>query len=210
MIKTLYIFGASGFSREVADIALDLGYEEIKFIDLNEGFDELTGFEIINENSVTSLDLDQCQFIIGVGESKLRQKIFNEFPNLKYVNLIHPSVTFGQKQYENLKLQQGNIMCAGARLTNNIKIGDFGVYNLNVTIGHDCIIEDFVTISPGANISGNVLLKKCSYIGTGATVLQGKNLENKLIINEESTVGAGAVVVKEVSANTVVKGIPAK
>lgn len=210
MIKTLYIFGASGFSREVADIALNLNYKEIKFIDLVPGQDEITGFEIIAEDYLGKLDLEQCEFIIGVGEGSIRERIFNKFSDLKYINLIHPSVTFGNKQYEQIKLQKGNILCAGARLTSNIKMGNFGVYNLNITVGHDCVIDDFVTISPGANVSGNVHLKNCTYIGTGATILQGHSLEKKLTINEGATVGAGAVVVKEVSSNTIVKGIPAK
>lgn len=209
MNKTIYIFGASGLSREVADIALELGYSDIKFIDLEAGIDNITSFEIISEKSIDKLE-ENAEFIIGIGESQLREKIYNKFSKLNFVNLVHPSATFGKEQLQALHLKKGNIVCAGARFTNNIKIGNFGLYNLNVTVGHDCTIEDFVTISPGANISGNVFLKKGVYIGTGATVLQGESLENKLMIGEGSTVGAGAVVVKAVPENVIVKGIPAK
>lgn len=210
MTKMLYIFGASGLSREVADIALDVGYTVVKFIDMVDGEDEITGFEIVSEDSIVELDKEKVEFVIGVGESELREKIYTKFPKLNYINIIHPSVTFGKKQLEAINLQRGNIICAGARFTNNIKMGDFGLYNLNITVGHDCTIEDFVTISPGANISGNVLLKNCTYIGTGATVLQGKSIDRKLVIGRGSVVGAGAVVVKDVPENVIVKGIPAK
>lgn len=210
MTKMLYIFGASGLSREVADIALDVGYTVVKFIDMVDGEDEITGFEIVSEDWIVELDKEKVEFVIGVGESELREKIYTKFPKLNYINIIHPSVTFGKKQLEAINLQRGNIICAGARFTNNIKMGDFGLYNLNITVGHDCTIEDFVTISPGANISGNVLLKNCTYIGTGATVLQGKSIDRKLVIGRGSVVGAGAVVVKDVPENVIVKGIPAK
>lgn len=210
MNKVLYIFGASGLSREVADIAIDIGYSQIKFIDVIEGKEEVTGFEIVNEKNIRNESNNEVDFIIGVGDGEIRRKIYSKFSKLNYINLIHPSVTFGRNQLEKLKLTRGNVICAGTRFTNNIKISDFGLYNLNVTVGHDCIIEDFVTISPGANISGNVHLKESAYIGTGATILQGQSLENKLIVGSGSTVGAGAVVVKNVSDNIVVKGIPAK
>ncbi|WDU80204.1 PglD-related sugar-binding protein [Lysinibacillus sp. G01H] len=209
MEKKLYIFGTSGFAREVADIGLLLGYD-IKLIGLTPGVDEISGFEIISEDNVLNLDFQNSVFSIGVGEGELRHKIFSKFPNLNYLNLIHPSASMGTAQLDQINRQRGNIICAGVRFTNNIVVGDFGVYNLNVTVGHDCIIEDFVTISPGANVSGNVHIKQQSYIGTGSTILQGQSLENKLIINDSATVGAGAVVVKEVQAHTIVKGIPAK
>lgn len=95
-------------------------------------------------------------------------------------------------------------------MTNKIQMGNFGVYNLNCTIGHDCVIEDFVTISPGANISGNVILSECSYIGTNTSILQGKSRAEKLVIGKNSIVGAGSVVTKNVPNNTIVKGIASK
>jgi acetyltransferase-like isoleucine patch superfamily enzyme len=89
-------------------------------------------------------------------------------------------------------------------------MGNFGIFYLNSTIAHDCIIEDFVTVLPGANISGNVKLSMGAYIGANTCVLQGKSVTEKLIIGKYSIVGAGAVVTKNVPDNTIVKGIPAK
>lgn len=207
-MKKLGIFGASGLARELLDIAEEVGYKEFVFIDLHEGIESVSGLTIIAEEKVKSLG--NIDFVIALGNGALRKKIYEKFPNLNYVNLIHPSVSFGKNQLVKLKKSKGNIYTAGVRLTNNIEIGNFNLFNLNVTIGHDCIIEDYVTISPGANISGNVKLKEGCYIGTGSTVLQGKSISEKLIIGNYSTVGAGAVVVKNVAVNTVVKGIPAK
>lgn len=207
-MKKLGIFGASGLARELLDIAEEVGYKEFVFIDLHEGIESVSGLTIIAEEKVKSLG--NIDFVIALGNGALRKKIYEKFPNLNYVNLIHPSVSFGKNQLVKLKKSKGNIYTAGVRLTNNIEIGNFNLFNLNVTIGHDCIIEDYVTISPGANISGNVKLKEGCYIGTGSTVLQGKSISEKLIVGNYSTVGAGAVVVKNVAENTVVKGIPAK
>lgn len=204
------IFGASGFSREVADICLEIGYEQITYLDYQPTENTYFGFPLVDEKEAERLAAEGYHFAIGVGDNALRKKIYSKFSGLNFVNLIHPSASFGYKQQAALAEQKGNIVTAGVRMTNNIKCGDFGIYNLNCTIGHDCVIEDYVNIAPGATVSGNVHLSEGVYIGTGASIIQGKSIEEKLVIGSNSTVGAGSVVTKNVPENVIVKGVPAK
>lgn len=151
------IFGASGFAREVCDIAIDLGYEKIVFIDETKG-GNIDCFSVVSEKDIHTLTKYNYKFIIGIGSPKIRQEVWKRYQYLDYINLIHPNSTFGYRQLTKLREKVGNIVFPGARLTNNIQVGNFGIYYFNCTVTHDCIIEDFVTISPGANISGNVKL----------------------------------------------------
>ncbi len=205
----LAIFGASGLAREVRDIGFVLGYQEIIFIDKTEA-ERRGDFCVISEQDVYPLAQTGYKFAIGIGNPEIRKQISRRFSNLNYVNLIHPTATFGYQQLELMELKVGNIMFAGTRMTNNIEVGNFGVYYLNSTVAHDCIVEDFVTIASGVNISGNVKLSQGCYIGTNACILQGKSLTEKMIIGKNSIVGAGSVVTKNVPNNKIVKGIPAK
>lgn len=207
-MNSLGIFGSSGVAREIAIMAEEQGYKSVYFIDKNAGVEKISGLKIIAEDEIKSIE--DGDFIIGIGDGKIRRKIASEFSNLNYINLIHPSVTIGKKESKKLQNLVGNIFYAGVRISTNTILGNFGLFNLNATIAHDCIVENFVTVSPGANISGNVFLGECSYIGAGATILQGKSLNDKLTIGAESTVGAGAVVVRTVTPRKIVKGIPAK
>lgn len=204
------IFGASGFAREVADICWELGYRDLCYIDRQPESDRYFGLPIFSEDAIAALGDDDYQFALGIGENQLRAKLADKFADLEYPNLIHPSASFGRGQRDILTTRRGNILTAGVRMTNNIELGDFGIFNLNCTVGHDCVIEDFVNVAPGATVSGNVRLSRGCYIGTGAAIIQGSSIEQKMEIGESAVVGAGAVVTKSVAAGATVKGVPAR
>lgn len=205
----LAIFGTSGFAREVRDIAVLIGYENVVFIGTDPK-EPVQGFPVVTEESVPVLTDEGWAFSIGIGNPQTRKEIWERYPDLDYVNLVHPAATFGYGQREDLERRKGNIVFAGARFTNQIVIGNFGVYYLNCTVAHDCVVEDFVTICPGVNLSGNVKVMEGAYLGVNSCVLQGKSQEAKITVGHCATVGAGAVVTKNVPDHMVVKGIPAR
>ena len=165
---------------------------------------------ILDENNVNSLLDEDYKFIIGIGDNRIRKEIFERHRHLPFTNAIHPTASFGLNQREYIEGKIGNIIAAGVRFTNEIKIGNFGIYNLNCTIGHDCIIQDHVNICPGANISGNVTILKASFIGTNACIINGKSSTCRITIGENATIAAGAVVVRDVPDGATVMGVPAR
>lgn len=207
----LAIFGTSGFSKEVLDIAIDQGYDKFVFLTHDENISgNVLGFPIENERHINKLAQEGFEFVIAAGSGDIRERIFKKYPDLSYPNLIHSSVTCGYGMKDIFSGIKGAIFAAGVRITTGCKFGNFIVLSLNATIGHDSQLDDFVSVMPGVNISGNVHLCTKSYVGTGATVLQGKDEQNKMIIGSQSVVGAGSVVVKAVAENVVVIGAPAK
>jgi acetyltransferase-like isoleucine patch superfamily enzyme len=106
--------------------------------------------------------------------------------------------------------------------------GKFISIGKNVFINHACsfldmggiTLEDEVLIGPRVNlitenhpqepgdrralITKPITIKRNAWIGAGATILPG------VTIGENAIVAAGAVVSKDVPANTIVAGIPAK
>ena len=108
-----------------------------------------------------------------------------------------------------VEVGEGTIICAGSILTVNIVIGRSVHINLDCTVGHDVVIEDFATIAPGTHISGNVTIKRGAHIGTGANIINGTP-DRPLVIGEGAVVGAGACVIRDVPAFTTVVGVPAR
>lgn len=205
----LFIFGTAGFARETRDIAHELGWE-CGFVAVSElERDAFTGDEAIILESEVEAHADAA-FAIGIGDNRIRQKIATRFGGkLNFVNLIHPSASFGKGQRDQIESRRGVILCAGVRFTNGIEIGDFTIFNLNATIGHDVIVRDYANLAPGANISGYVEIGECCWIGTNAAVNQG-NETARLTIGAGTTIGSGSVVVKDCEPDSIYVGIPAK
>lgn len=209
MTKRIGIFGASGMAREVQDVAQEQGYSTVFVVRTHQELIANSHLgDVITESDVCRYK--DMPFSIGIGDSYTRKKIHDKFSGvLSFENLVHPSVTFGYKQKKVLEKNIGLIICAGVRFSNNVSIGDFSIFNFNSTISHDVIIGDFVTISPGATILGNVEIKQGSWIGAGVVINQG-NDELKTIIGENAVIGSGGVVLNSCEPNSVYVGVPVR
>ena len=207
-MKDIVIVGAGGFGREVEWLIerinnTNLEWNILGFVDDNIEKGNLVGHSkvIYNINDLTNID-KKLNVAIAVGNAKTRKLLFDKLKNnlnISFPNLVDPSVILGD-----IDIGKGNIICAGTIITVNVKIKDFTIINLDCTIGHDDIINDFVTIYPSVNVSGNVEIGECTEIGTGTQIIQGKNICNNCII------GAGAVVVKDIIEKGTYVGVPAK
>ena len=207
-IKDLYIIGAGGFGREVAWLVERIN--EVKptwnikgFIDDNES---IWGIKEDEYEVVGGCDylkqLEDVYAVCAVGSARVRKLIVDKFKDskVKFATVVDPSVIISKR----VEIGEGTIICAGTIITVDIKIGNHVIINLDCTIGHDDVIEDFVTIYPSVNVSGNVVLGECSELGTGMQIIQGKSIVAGTII------GAGAVVIKDIDEAGTYVGSPTK
>ena len=58
--------------------------------------------------------------------------------------VVHPAATVGSA----ITLGEGVIVCAGAAISTNVRMGDHVHVNPNATIGHDAVLEPFVSVNP--------------------------------------------------------------
>jgi len=138
----------------------------------------------------------------GVGDNAPRRRSFEWGigQGLIPLTLRHPSAVISSQT----NIGRGTVIFAGAIINPGVVIGENCIINTGSIIDHDCTIGDHVHIAPGVTLSGVVRVGSGVHIGTGASIRQG------VTIGDESIVGVGSVVVKDVSAKTIVKGVPAK
>lgn len=126
----------------------------------------------------------------------------------------------------------------GCEIGDNSKVGAFVEIQKNAFIGKNCKISTHTFICEGVHIEDNVFvghnvtfindiyprsinengglqdesdwqvvetfIKKGASIGSSATIMAG------VTVGENSIIGAGAVVTKDIPANTIAAGVPAK
>jgi sugar O-acyltransferase (sialic acid O-acetyltransferase NeuD family) len=212
MRRNLYIIGAGGLAREMAMLAEQINAQQHKW--------NLRGFVSEDEHSIGK-DLgiapiigndewllsqnDEADLLIGIGTPSVREKAIRSYlqneGQYQFPNFIHPSAHL---DFRRISLGVGNAITSGCSFTCDIKIGNFNLFNLNTTLGHDAIVGNYNVINPGVNISGGVTLGDRILLGTGSQVLENVTLGSNVIV------GAGAVVISDLPSDVTVVGIPAK
>lgn len=205
-MEKIYIVGAGGFAREVAWLIEDINdknpvWELAGFIDENKTNvgKKLNGYLVLGDVEYLNKQ-EKANVVIAIGSGEARENLSKKIKNHVYPTLIHPSVI--KSKY--MTIDEGTIVCAGSIITTNINIGKHVIINLDCTIGHDVILENYTTILPSVNVSGNVVIDERTMLGTGSAIIQG------LKIGKDSIIGAGAIVVKDIPNNCTAVGNPAK
>lgn len=209
-MKNIVILGAGGFGREVKTIIDSINryepdtYNFIGFYD--DGIPKgqiINGYPVLGDlNDLNSIN-EKLNVVISVADPLIKNRILNKLDNelILFPNIIHPRSSIST---DDVEIGKGCIICEGVIITCNIKIKDFVILNLMCTVGHDTIIEDNCSFMPSVNISGEVLINKNVYVGTGAKII------NLLEIGTGTIVGAGAIVSKNLPSYCTAVGIPAK
>ncbi|HFU3843582.1 acetyltransferase [Streptococcus iners] len=197
-MKKLAIIGASGHGKVVADIAEKNGYKEIVFLD-DFATGECAGYPIVG-TSQNIEELSDFEFIIAIGNNKIRTSKQCLLPQDRIATLIHPSAVISRRVVVNA----GTVIMAGVVINSDVTIGRGAIINTASSVDHDCIIGDFVHLSPGCHIAGNVKIGHNTWLGVGTTVINNINIENSV------TIGAGSTVIKNLVSNKTYIGIPAK
>jgi sugar O-acyltransferase (sialic acid O-acetyltransferase NeuD family) len=202
------ILGAGGFAREVLDVydacnAAGQGpFEVVGFLADGEEVGRLVNDLPILGGVEWLADHPDVLAMCAIGDTGTRRRVVRraEAAGARFHTVVHPGAILTRW----IEIGQGTVITAGCILTNLIRIGSHVHLNLDSTVGHDCRIEDFVTVAPGVHISGNVTLSEGSNVGTGAAIIQG------LTVGVGAVIGAGAVVTSDVEADVVAVGVPAK
>lgn len=195
-MNRLIIIGASGHGKVIADIARQCGYEDIAFLDDDEGIESCGGFPVIGKTN----NVPEGDIFVAVGNAEIRERISKKNDRRSFPVLIHPKAVVA----DNVQLGSGTVVMAGVVINPNVRIGKSCIVNTSSSIDHDCTVGDYCHISVGAHLCGSVLVGNNTWIGAGAIV------NNNISICENCTIGSGAVVIKPIIESGIYVGVPAR
>lgn len=193
MNRNVVIVGASGHGRVIADIVQACNDTIVGFLDDDENKETLgkiADWEKYKDN----------EFIIGIGDSEIRERISGMMDGVRWYTAIHPSAIVSSTAI----IGEGTAIMPNAVVNAGSIIGRHTIINSGAIVEHDNQIGDFSHISVGAKLGGTVNIGNHTWVGIGAVVGNNKSVCGNCII------GAGAVVVKDIMEAGVYLGVPAK
>lgn len=201
----LYIYGASGHGKVVADIALACGLHVQGFIDDAKsslgraalGIPVLGGFEWL-----TSREQFKFCVVLGIGDNLARRRVAERCKrhDIPLITLIHPSAVISPSAI----LGNGTVVMARVVVNPDAVVGAGVILNTGAIVEHDCKVGNSAHLSPGSAMGGASSLGENSWLGMGAAIIQGVS------VGEGCVVGAGGVVIHDLPDNVVAVGIPAR
>ncbi len=209
--ERVVVIGASGFGRESLDVleAMMCAGEAIEICGVVDDHPSETNLCRLTDRGLAYLGTMDAwlaetardvRYVLGIGSPSVRRRLVERLDaaGRRPFSAVHPTATLGSMTV----IEEGVVVCAGAMVSTNVRLGRHVHVNPNATIGHDTVMRAYVSINPAATISGEVEIGAETLVGASATILQG------LVVGERTVVGAGSVVTKSVPSDVVVKGVP--
>lgn len=206
MNKNVVIIGAGGHAKVIADIIDKSKDIVIGFLDDNKTKGDIIVKEEqykvigrIDDCRKIQLESPEIEFVIAIGNNKVRKQIAERYENLKFYTAIHPSSQIAL----DVEIGEGTVVMANTSINTSVKIGKHCIINTGTIIEHDNILKDYVHISPNATLCGTVEIGGLTHVGAGATI------RNNIKICDNCVVGVGSVVVKDIKQYGTYIGVPA-
>lgn len=202
--RTLILVAASGLALEAAESAARQGFRVLGCVDDDRArWGTKVGGWLPVLGGLAELDGHPDAEVLlcpgkGSVRESLRARLEAERPRT-YATVVHPSVDVPPS----CTVGAGSVLLAGCVLTASARVGEHVVCMPHVTITHDDVVEDFVTMAAGVALGGRVRVRRGAYLGMGASVREG------LTVGSGATIGMGAVVLAEVPAGQTWAGVPA-
>jgi sugar O-acyltransferase (sialic acid O-acetyltransferase NeuD family) len=200
---TLHIVGAGGFGREALDaVRRSAPAAEVVFVDEHPSAARLDGCAVLEPGCLDLAEPDRHEFVVAIADPVARRRLAGLFERsgLRPARVIDPRAVVSPRAL----IGPGCVVLGQAFISTGAVLGAHVHVNYQASVGHDTVLQDFVTILPGANLAGTVTIAAGSTVGSNAAVLQGRR------IGPASTVGAAALVTRDVSGGQLVVGVPAR
>jgi sugar O-acyltransferase (sialic acid O-acetyltransferase NeuD family) len=201
----IFVYGAGGHGKVVADILLACGVEIEGFIDDDpEKHGESFGLKVSGDGGWLAGQATHrpVSVALGIGNNESRRMIAERCTrnNVGILTAVHPSAAIARSA----QVSAGVVIMAHAVVNPDSVIAPGAIINTAAIVEHDCRVGNFAHLSPRVTIGGRVEVADLSWLGMGSTVLPG------LRIGTGSVVGAGATVLDNVDDWVVVVGSPAR
>ena len=201
MSEKVIVIGASGHGKVIADIVRRSGDTLLGFLDDNETLpSEIAGIPVLGK-AADYTKYPSVSFVIGIGNSTVREKIAHQLSDVRWYTAIHPSAVISALDTQ---IGAGSVIMANAVINPSAHVGEHSIINTAAVVEHDNHIGSFAHISVGVKLGGTVTVGSHTWVGIGAAI------SNNISICDHCIIGAGAVIIRNIKESGTYVGIPAR
>lgn len=208
-VQRVLVVGSSGHARSLINVIESDGNFTIVGLldDFRLAGESLNGYRILGgvsdlSNLVSQLDINGI--FLGVGDnfsrSVLVEKIQRDCPTLRFPSAVHAAAVLAP----DVKTSDGVVIMAGALVGPNAVVEQFCIINSGACLEHDAFMAEYSSLGPNAVTGGY-----CR-IGHHTAICIGAVLSHRVTIGEHTVIGAGSTVLKDIDANCIAYGTPAR
>lgn len=196
--RNIIIVGAGGMASNIVD-----------FFNLEEKIhhyydDPQKKGEKVHGVPVSLESMKDANYISVIGDPRHKRKMVERVQRSifkpRWGHLIHKDTFMGKSVFVGYDV----VIQPYSNIYSRVNIGNHVLICGGARIGHDTKIGDYCTLSPEVAIAGGCDIGEGVFVGINSTIKDG------IKVGVGAIIGAGAVVVDHVRENTVVVGNPAK
>jgi sugar O-acyltransferase (sialic acid O-acetyltransferase NeuD family) len=209
--RDLLIIGAGGFARETAEAVRAINAERetwhlLGFLDddpRRHGA-EISGLCVLGATDEVHARPEASVLICtGRPDNYVSRRMIAERLDLddeRFATVIHPTASIGST----CRVGIGSVLLAHVALTAEVVVGRFVAIMPQVVLTHDVHVDDWATLGSSVLVGGGCHVEQGAYIGAGAC------LRERTTIGERAMVGMGSLVTRDVPAERLWYGTPAR
>jgi sugar O-acyltransferase (sialic acid O-acetyltransferase NeuD family) len=192
-VQLVKALSAHGSAIEVVGFLVEPGHAGAAYV---HGIPVHTGFAPLLRDA-------DAKVVVAIAAPAVRRRIVHAIvaaTGPRFATLVHPNMLHD----ETVAVGAGSVLSPGLLAGSDARIGAHVFVHHHVHVGHDSVLEDFVTVAPGSLIGGGAHIGEGAELGLGAKVLP------RIRVGRWARIGAGAVVTRDIPDHTTAYGVPAR
>ncbi len=168
-MRKILLYGYGGYAKVLAELLLNSGYSWIGVFDDNNLESPNPQIKYLGKYSEDIYP--DLRIILAIGSSPIRQKLSGLIKH-SFETFIHSSAFVSNSA----QIGEGTVILQNVVIQHNVSIGKHCILNIQTSIDHDTLINDFVHIAPHAYLGSNCTVSALSDLLPGQIIPRFSNI----------------------------------
>lgn len=170
-MDSLLIIGAGGHGKSIAEaVLLANSYRIAGFLDDDYNAKKnVWDYPVLGQTHDLEKYRSKAQAaIVAIGNNSVRERIFNLANQAGFFmpTVIHPAAYVSPRA----TIGDGSCIMASAVVGTEAVLGVACIVNVNVSVDHHCILEDYAHLGVGVQLAGGVKVGQSAWMQAGSSV----------------------------------------